>query len=420
MPAVGGHSAAAQADNANSDSTLDTQPAGFGSSEWVVTEGVVMPVRRVTLSMAASGVVAQVLVDEGTVVNAGQVILRLGDAHQQAAVAQSEAALASAQAALAALEAGAKAQEIAAARANVDAAKARLARLAEGARPAEIAAAEAALQAAQATSDRLYEGPDAYARIAAEANLANAEAALRQAQAAYDQVAGRADIGSLPQSLHLQQATNTYEAAQARYDALFAEPEPQVIANARAQVKQAQATLDRLRMGATDSEIGEAQAMVDYAQASLELLTAGPRAEELAAASAAVDQAAASLQQARASLADTELRAPFAGTVAVLYVKEGEQVGGGMPVVELADLTAWQIHTDDLSELDVVKVESGDRVQIAVDAIPDLKLDGTVVRIKARGEEKRGDITYTAIIQLDQPDPRLRWNMTAVVTIPAE
>ena len=34
---------------------------------------------------------------------------------------------------------------------------------------------------------------------------------------------------------------------------------------------------------------------------------------------------------------------------------------------------------------------------------------------KELSEEKRGDVTYTVTIQLNQVDPRLRWGMTALV-----
>jgi HlyD family secretion protein len=393
--------------------TVDAQP-----NYTIVAEGVVVPAQYATLSMAASGIVDQVLAEEGATVQAGQVILRLQSTHQQAAVAEAQAAMATAQAQYEALDAGPRTQEIASAQASLQASQARLARLKEGARPEEIAAAEAALAAAQATLQRLYDGPDEQTRIAAQADLANAEAAVKQAQAAYDQVASRADIAMLPQSLQLEQATNNYKAAKARYDALFAKPDADVVANAEAQVKQAQANLDQLREPVTKNEIAEAEAGVRQAQAQVDLLMAGARAEEIAASAAAVDQAQAALQQAQASLADTELRAPFAGTLAVLNVKAGEQVGAGMPVAQLADLSTWQIETDDLTELDVVSVHEGDRVTLTFDAIQDLELGGTVVRIKPLGEEKRGDITYTVIIRPDEQDPRLRWKMTAVATIP--
>jgi HlyD family secretion protein len=384
----------------------------------VVAEAVVVPVEYATLSMPASGIAAEIWVEEGDLVEAGQLILRLQDTHQRAAVAQAEAALATAQAQLDALEAGPRGQEIAAAQASLDAAQARLARLQEGARDEEIAAARANLEAAQASLERLYDGPDEATRIAAESDLDNAEAALRQAQAAYDPVASRGDVMMLPQSLALQQATNNYEAAKARYDALFDEPDDDLVASARAGVKQAQANLDRLLEPVTENEIAEAEAMVRQAQAQVDLLQAGVRDEEIAAAAAAVAGAEAALQQARASLVDTELRAPFAGSLAALHVKPGEQVVAGTPVAELADLAAWQVETDDLTELDIVKVQEGDRVLVTFDAVEDLELPGTVERIKSIGQEKLGDITYTVVVRLDEQDPRLRWNMTAVVTVP--
>lgn len=411
-------SSAAHALSSEHDQTPSEPLAQAQVDYAVVAEGVVVPAQYATLSMPASGIVAEILVQEGAMVEAGQAIVQLTNAHQRAAVAEAEAALASAQAGLDALQAGARSQEIDAAQASLDATQARLAWLVEGARPEEIAAAEASLAAARATLQRLYDGPDEHTRIAVKADLDNAEAALRQAQTAYDLVAASKEIAMLPQSLQLEQATNAYEAAKARYDALYAEPDADLVANARAQVKQAQANLDRLREPVTENEIAEAEAMVRQAEAQLELLVSGSRTEEVAAAQAAVDQARAGLEQAQASLDDTQLRAPFAGTVATLYVKEGEQVVAGMPVVQLADLTAWQIETDDLTELDVVKVQEGDRLMLHFDAIEDLELTGTVQRIKPLGEEKRGDITYTVVIRPDEQDPRLRWNMTAVATIP--
>jgi len=408
------------------DGTAETQakavteaPAGAKEEKLdIVAEAVVVPARYATLSMSASGNVAEVPVQEGDAVQAGQVLVRLRDRHQRAAVAEAEAALASARAALAAREAGPRSQEVASAEAGLEAAQARLARLQEGARAEEISAARASLRAAQETLKRLYAGPEAHTRIAAEANLANAEAALRQAQAAYDRVKNEPNLPMLPQSLQLEQATNAYEAAQAGYDALFAAPDEDVVAQAQAQVKAAQANLDRLLEPVTENEIAEAEAMVQQAQSALDLVRAGAREEEIAVAQAAVAQAEAVLQQAQASLADTELRAPFAGTVASIAVKAGEQVVAGQPIVRLADLSQWQIETDDLTELDIVRVQPGDRVVLTFDAIKGLELSGTVLRIKAIGEEKQGDVTYTVIVQPDEQDPRLRWNMTAVVTIP--
>jgi HlyD family secretion protein len=127
----------------------------------------------------------------------------------------------------------------------------------------------------------------------------------------------------------------------------------------------------------------------------------------------------AALQQAQVALDETTLKAPFAGTLAEILPAVGEQVGPGAPLVRLADLTSWQIETDDLTELNVVRIGEDSPVKIEFDALPDVELTGKVVQIKPIGVNKQGDITYTAVIVPDQSDPRLRWNMTAVVTIDA-
>ena len=72
--------------------------------------------------------------------------------------------------------------------------------------------------------------------------------------------------------------------------------------------------------------------------------------------------------------------------------------------------------TDDLTEIEVVDISLGQKTIIVPDALPDLELTGTVEEISDQFEEKRGDITYTARIQIDDIDPRLRWGMTVAIT----
>ena len=59
----------------------------------------------------------------------------------------------------------------------------------------------------------------------------------------------------------------------------------------------------------------------------------------------------------------------------------------------------------------------GDQVTIDFDAIPDLQKNGMVDRIRPIGEDRRGDIVYTLVIDPMEHDERLLWNLTAVVTI---
>lgn len=383
----------------------------------VIVDASVVPVRFADLSLEASGTVADVLVEEGELVEPGQVIARLDNARQVIAIAQAEARVRSTQARINELKAGSRLEEIAAVEAAADIARANLARLKEGSRAEDIAAARASLDAAEANLQELLSGADDATLIQALADVQNADAVLRQAQTAFDDVKWRADVGALPQAAELERASNNYEAAKARYDLVAAGAKDNEIAGAQAEVERQRANLDKALAPATDSEIDAAEAEVRRAEAELALRRAGSRIETIQAAEADLTESQTVLMQRQMELEDTELRAPFGGTIASLDLDVGEQVSAGVPVVRLADQSEWRVETDDLTEINVVYVNEGDRARISIDALPDLDLEGTVVRIKPLGENKQGDITYTATIIPDTYEDRLRWNMSASVTI---
>lgn len=80
--------------------------------------------------------------------------------------------------------------------------------------------------------------------------------------------------------------------------------------------------------------------------------------------------------------------------------------------VSIADFSAWTIKTTDITELEVVKLAEGQKVNINPDALPDLQLKGAVVEISNAYTLQGGDILYTVRIRVDGADPRLRWGMT--------
>ena len=145
-----------------------------------------------------------------------------------------------------------------------------------------------------------------------------------------------------------------------------------------------------------------------------------PDPDDLASAQARLNAAETGLAAAQAALDDIELTAPFSGSIVDLNIKVGEQVGPGAPVALLADFSQWQVETDDLTEIEVPDIFVGQKVTVTPDALPDLELSGTVEYISDLFEEKRGDVTYTARIILDESDPRLRWGMTVVVVFEEE
>ncbi|HEU5102397.1 MAG TPA: HlyD family efflux transporter periplasmic adaptor subunit, partial [Roseiflexaceae bacterium] len=249
---------------------------------------------------------------------------------------------------------------------------------------------------------------DAY--VQAQAALRTAEAAVQQAQVAYD-TARQTEISGI------QLAEQQVAGSQAALDKLRAGADANELAAARAHVASSQAALDKLGGEQRSGGLDAAQAMVDQSQAALDKLRAGASKNDLAVAAAEVQRAQAAVQMAQVALDDTELRAPFAGVAAAVDLKPGEFVAPGAPLVYLADQSAWQIETTDLTELNIVRVRQGSPVIMTFDAIPELQLAGTVSRINGLGENKQGDINYVVTVKPDQQDPRLRWNMTASVSI---
>jgi HlyD family secretion protein len=119
-------------------------------------------------------------------------------------------------------------------------------------------------------------------------------------------------------------------------------------------------------------------------------------------------------------MGQTELRAPFDGTIAALDARVGEPVQLGVPVAQLADLDQLQVRTEDMTELSVVGLRPGASATITFDAIPGLTLAGKVASVRLFGDSRQGDIVYAVVIEPEHQDERLRWNMTASVAVERE
>ncbi len=362
------------------DATPTAAPLAQEIESIVSAQGVLVPRRRADLAFRTGGRVAEILVAEGQMVTEGDALIRLQDDELKAGLAQAQAAL--------------------------DLAKANLAQIEEGARPEQIAQAEAAVRAAEANlaaataeRDRLTGGASDARIAAAQANLAAAQVEQKLAQDAYDKIEQAGLTGTLEE--------------QARFQ----------LAAANQAVAAAQKALDEATSGSTLSEraaqanVAAALAQRDLAQAQLEQLENGPTESQLDVARAGVAQAKAALHPAQAALDEATLLAPFDGTIAQITVDEGQVIGPGFVVAGIAGLDAWQVETDDLSEVDVVNVRVGQPVKITVDALPDVTLEGVVASITPRAETRRGDVTYTVTVDVKGDDPRALWGMTAQVEI---
>lgn len=196
------------------------------------------------------------------------------------------------------------------------------------------------------------------------------------------------------------------------------------VGSAGSDVARAAAAVEQARVNALDAERElERQYQLEKVGAvSRQQLDQAKTVDERSRAVLAQAQADLITQQAKLAEAEgqfnkTELKSPIQGTIAYLDVKVGEHAAIGSVLVRIADETLWEVRSDDLTELAIAKIQTGDPVQLTFDGIPGLEIPGKVKFIRPYGEKKRGDITYTVTIAPDRWDDRLRWNMTAQIAI---
>ncbi len=370
-------------------------PAAAAKAEAAVVsaQGFVAPQHSSDLAFRTGGRVIEILIAEGDRVKQGQALIRLQDDQLQAAVAQAQAALDLAKANLDQVQQGARTEDIAVAE-------------------AQVKAAGAQAQAASAERDRLTGGATDAAIAAAQAQLSSALVEQKLAQDAYDKVTQCVTIFKGGQKTTVCPGLGTPE-EQARFRVNAAN---EAVNAARSALTEATKGSSQ-QVQVAQANVAAAQAQIDIAQAQLERLKAGATSAQVAAAQASMVQAEAGVQAAQATLNEATLIAPFDGTIAQINTETGQVVAPGSPIVSMADLSQWEIDTDDLSEVDVINVQPGQMVSITFDALPGVNLNGRVLAITPKSQTKRGDVTYTVKIGIENPDPRLKWGMTGQVEI---
>jgi RND family efflux transporter MFP subunit len=405
---------------------LEVVPAERGLLVSSVTAvGSVRARSEVLLAFGTAGRVSEVLVAAGEVVEQNQVLARLDMADLELQVRNAEAVLAVSRAQLDQLLAGPRAEEVAAARGQVEAmqaaldeATARRDQVLTGATEAEIAAARAAIRSAQANYAAVKAGPSAEQLAAAQAMLDSARATMEKAQAAYDRVKDQANVRMLPESLAMRDATIEMERTQADYNALVNHPTEAELAAAAAEVAQSESQLAQLLKGnepqvrAAEAAVSAAQAQRDIAQAQLDLLLAGATQEQIAAAKAQVEQAEVALDSARLTTENATLRSPIDGIVAQVDLEVGESLGPHTPVMTLTGDGQFKIEAD-VDESDIGWMAIGQEVAVDFDAFPGQTLQGRVVGIAPLASVDVGIVSYRVTIEIEPTTLPLRAGMTA-------
>ena len=145
------------------------------------------------------------------------------------------------------------------------------------------------------------------------------------------------------------------------------------------------------------------------------------------AAKAAYDEAVAEVRQSQAALdqAETNLRytkivSPIDGVVVARQFDVGQTVAASFQAPTLftiaQDLTKMQVQAD-VDQSDIGRVRVGQHTKFTVDAYPDKEFRGRISQIRLNATISQNVITYPVIIQVDNPEGKLRPQMAANVAI---
>ena len=131
-------------------------------------------------------------------------------------------------------------------------------------------------------------------------------------------------------------------------------------------------------------------------------------------ARAALDSAEAQVAAQQALIAKKKIRAPFGGRLGIRRVDVGEYLTPGAAIVPLEQLDP--IYVDfTLPERELARVETGQTVEVRVQAYPDQAFSGRILALDPGVEV--GSRSFRLRAQLGNPDGRLRPGMFADVRI---
>jgi len=425
----------------------DTSLKGSGTVEAVL----------VTISPEVSGRVVEVLVEQGQVVQPGDILFRLDGALLEAQQRQAETALDAAQAGWEVAQTG-----LAAARAAVDTAQvqfdiernlalaqAQPARVADWSQavPSEVelspwyftegeqrTAAQAELEAAR---EDLATEQTGYADLIAgleDSAFLEAETQLAEAQASFtiaDQLLKRANAQT--DTALRDAAQNAYdialselEAAQEAYSDTLSTEEAEDVLAGRAALAVAQERVDTALDRVNAMLTGVYSLRVEAAHAALRQAHANVAQAEskITQAQTAVNQARAQLELIEVQISKLTVTAAVSGTLLSRNIEPGEVVQAGAVALTLGQLDRLTI-TVYLPEDRYGEVALGGTAQVSVDSFPAQTFQATEARIADQAEftprnvatgEGRRTTVFAVELAVDDPAGLLKPGMPADVT----
>lgn len=344
-----------------------TTPVRRGSlAATVSAAGNVSAVNQIALAFQTSGVVTKVNVTVGSVVKKDQVLMELDSTDLNLALKNAQVSWVSAQA-------------------NYEQTVADL--------NYALRNAQTSLETAKSNLDAavVKNAQNPNSLLIAKASLDKALITLQQAQAEYNKIAWRADVGMSSQAATLQQATIDYQVALANF-------------------KTTEATINDTALKEAQAQYANAQTALEQAQKNLDT--------KMRAAQASLDSAKLALEQAQRNLDKAKIIAPFDGVVAAVNYSIGDSAGS-TAAVTVVDLAHLQIKVT-VAEVDLAKIKVGNPAQVTLDALPGKMYEAKVIAISPSGTVTQGVVNYPILLELTNADDAIKPGMTANLTIEVE
>lgn len=175
----------------------------------------------------------------------------------------------------------------------------------------------------------------------------------------------------------------------------------------------AEATLDRERIESAFAREASSEFELKQAQNAEAGATAALHAAEAQFTAAEADRRLAEIE-----LAKTIIRSPIDGIVISRDIDAGQTVAASLSAPTLFtianDLSKMRVNAA-VSETDIGRIQSGMPAEFRVDAYPARRFRGVVSQVRFAETVVDNVVTYTTLIDVDNPDLALRPGMTATI-----
>jgi len=196
---------------------------------------------------------------------------------------------------------------------------------------------------------------------------------------------------------------------------------------AKANLVNAEANLERQRVAVQDANTKLARSrelasrnLLPKADLDTAETTAKQAEAQLKSTESQIVQAKAAVNKAEVDLGHTIIAAPIDGIVISRNVDRGQTVAASMQAPTLfiiaADLTKMQVNAN-IDESDVGRMRPGQAVRFRVDAYPTEQFLGTVQQVRLNPTTVQNVVTYSTVIDVPNPELKLKPGMTANVSI---